>query len=89
MDVQMALAAAADSGAVVRLIGLNRITIKKAGKVPSPVLQYLQDHKLEVVSHLRTDSECIRTGAHIQPSLWVHRDGRAYCHVCDKYMGRL
>lgn len=24
---------------------------------------------------------------HIQPQQWVHRDGRAYCPGCDRFMG--
>jgi len=26
---------------------------------------------------------------HQDPETWVHRDGKAYCRVCDKYMGRV
>ena len=32
-----------------------------------------------------TSAEC----NHLDPNAWHHRDGKAYCRGCDKYMGRV
>ena len=50
----------------------------------SVIVQELARRKADVVAHLSAQA-C--GPLHLQPGIWVHRDGRAYCPGCDKFMG--
>jgi hypothetical protein len=50
----------------------------------SAIVQEIAGRKIEVVAHFQAQ-DC--GSLHIQPEHWIHRDGRAYCPGCERFMG--
>jgi hypothetical protein len=68
--------------------GTETFGITTVGDVSSPYQYQIpstaQGRSVRVQTTEQTDS----CGAvHIQPQRWTHRDGKAYCPRCDRFMG--
>jgi len=78
------LARAAGAGLQIELDGVD-LTITGPRKAQS-IVREIALRKSGVITHIR------KTGCgaiHVRPERWIKRDGKAYCPVCNRYMGHL